>query len=97
MKKITLTLITLFGLSVNAQTTIVDENFDLIQNYLLPNGQNAVFTDNFIGIDDYYTACSGTLYLYANIYELETTEVTTPAYSGLNTGALTISYNLIDT
>ena len=94
MKKITLTLITLFGLSVNAQTTIVDENFDLIQNYLLPTSWNAVFTDNFIGIDDYYTACSGTLYLYANIYQSETTEVTTATYSGLNTGALTISYNL---
>lgn len=95
MKKITLTLITLFGLSVNAQTTIVDENFDLIQNNALPTGWNFISTSNVIGTDDYYTACNGTLYLYANIYELETTEVTTPAYSGLNTGALTISYNLM--
>jgi len=95
MKKITLTLITLFGLSVNAQTTIVDENFDLIQNNALPTGWNFISTSNLIGTDDYYTACNGTLYLYANIYELETTEVTTPAYSGLNTGALTISYNLM--
>lgn len=53
MKKITLTLITLFGLSVNAQAQLVNENFDSLQNYVLPNGWITTFTDNFIGIDDY--------------------------------------------
>ena len=95
MKKITLTLITLFGLSVHAQTTIVDENFDLTQNNTLPTGWNFISTSNIIGTDDYYLACNGTLYLYANIYQNETTEITTPTYTGLNTGALTVSYNLM--
>ena len=94
MKKITLTLITLFGLSVNAQAQLVNENFDSLQNYALPTGWNAVFTDNFIGIDDYYTACSGTQYLYANIYENETAEITTSPFLPIEPGIPTIIFKL---
>lgn len=94
MKKITLTLITLVGLACHAQVQLTNENFDSLQNYALPNGWNATFTDNYIGIDDYYTACSGTQYLYANIYESEITEITTSLYVSIIPGIATISYNL---
>jgi len=94
MKKITLTLIILLGLAFNAQAQFINENFDSLQNYALPNGWNATFTDNYIGIDDYYTACSGTQYLYANIYDSELTEVTTPPFITNDPGIPTISFNL---
>lgn len=95
MKKITCLALTLSSfLFANAQTTIANENFDSLQNYALSNGWNATFTDNFIGIDDYYAACSGTQYLYANINESETTEVTTSSFISIQPGIATISYNL---
>lgn len=75
MKKITLILITIFGFVFNIQAQ--QENFDSLQNNTLPSGWSAVYTNNFIGIDDYYTACSGSQYLYANIHINEVTEVTT--------------------
>ena len=94
MKKITLTLITLVGLAFNAQAQLVNENFDSLQNYALPNGWITTFTDNYIGIDGYYTACSGTQYLYAHIYKSETTEITTSRNNTIEPGIPTISYNL---
>ena len=94
MKKITFTLLTLLGLIFNAKAQLANENFDTLQNYALPTGWNATYTDNFIGIDDYYTACSGTQYLYANIYESELSEITTAPFITINPGIPTISFNL---
>lgn len=94
MKKITLTLTTLLGLAFNVQAQLVNESFDSLQNYALPTGWNAVFINNYIGIDYYYTACSGTQYLYAHIYKSETTEITTSRNNTIEPGIPTISYNL---